>query len=116
MTGETDLLAPELTPNKCKTKESREAAFQLLLALAEISPEMMEELLQLIANVTEKAPVQNGWGYVPGNKVRSQEGYVGIQNLGATCYMNAMLQQFFMIPSFRYSMLQIEDGVDPELK
>jgi len=28
-------------------------------------------------------------------------GYVGLRNLGATYYMNSLLQQFFMIPPLR---------------
>ena len=29
--------------------------------------------------------------------------------MGMTCYMNSVLQQFFMIPSFRYNILGIEN-------
>ena len=36
-------------------------------------------------------------------EVRSQ--YMGLKNLGATCYMNSILQQFFMIEKIRYLIL-----------
>jgi len=47
---------------------------------------------------------------------------VGLQNLGATCYANALLQQFFLIPEFRYYILNTSDfpssgtEVLPEIK
>lgn len=37
-------------------------------------------------------------------------GYVGIRNLGCICYMNAMMQQFYMTPEFRYAILRANDG------
>jgi ubiquitin C-terminal hydrolase len=36
--------------------------------------------------------------------------YVGLVNLGATCYMNSMNQLFFMIPAFRYNLMSVTDG------
>jgi hypothetical protein len=32
-------------------------------------------------------------------------GYVGLVNQGATCYMNSLMQQLFMVPQFRYGIL-----------
>jgi ubiquitin C-terminal hydrolase len=36
-------------------------------------------------------------------------GHVGLRNLGCICYMNSMLQQFFMVSSFRKAILQTDD-------
>lgn len=44
------------------------------------------------------------------------EGHVGLKNLGCICYMNSMLQQFFMVPSFRRALLQVDDGTPPNTK
>jgi len=44
----------------------------------------------------------------------NKEGYVGLKNLGCICYMNAMLQQFFMVPTLRYLFLQAKDNI-PEV-
>ncbi len=60
---------------------------------------------------------QDGWNYQPANAVSSyRQKYCGLKNLGCTCYMNSMLQQFFMIPAFRYNLLSIDDGAPEELK
>lgn len=45
------------------------------------------------------------------NKDKSQTGYVGIKNLGCICYMNSLLQQLYMIPSFREALLNC---IDPQ--
>ncbi len=46
-------------------------------------------------------------------------GYVGLKNAGATCYMNAVLQQFFMEPGIADYILSTElldDDDDNEKK
>ena len=37
------------------------------------------------------------------------EGYVGLKNLGCICYMNSIMQQMYMVPTFRYAILQSDD-------
>ena len=37
--------------------------------------------------------------------MRSATGYVGLKNFGCTCYMNALLQQLFMMQDFRKGIL-----------
>src|SRR5690242_9155824 len=41
---------------------------------------------------------------------KSSSGYTGLKNLGCTCYMNSLLQQFFMIPHLRESILACPDN------
>ena len=42
------------------------------------------------------------------------EGHVGLRNLHFICYMNSMLQQFFMVPALRYNILHTDDKIHPD--
>ncbi len=46
------------------------------------------------------------WGHDPTTDARSLCGYVGLLNPGCVCYCNSVLQQLFMVPDFRLSVLQ----------
>ena len=37
----------------------------------------------------------------------SKREFVGLKNMASTCYMNSILQQFFMIPMLRETILSI---------
>ena len=54
---------------------------------------------------------REGWNYSPPGSTESTQKYVGLRNLGCICYMNAMMQQFFMIPPFRYNLLCVDDQI-----
>ena len=49
------------------------------------------------------------WGDKSITKSKHYQKYVGLRNLGTICYMNSILQQFFMIPTFRFNLLCLED-------
>ena len=38
-----------------------------------------------------------------------KHGYVGLKNLGCICYMNSILQQVYMVPTFRYAIMGFND-------
>ena len=40
---------------------------------------------------------------------KSSTGFTGLKNIGNICYMNSIMQQLFMIPSFRKAILEVED-------
>ena len=70
------------------------------------------QLVPLIQTI--KKP--KGWNYSPTTQSSSKyQKYCGLRNLGCICYMNSMMQQFFMTPAFRYNLLCVDDGKEEEL-
>ena len=51
---------------------------------------------------------------VPEATNKKKEGHVGLYNLGAICYLNSILQQFFMCKSFSRHFLKSSDSDVPE--
>ena len=47
---------------------------------------------------------------------RPPNGFVGLKNAGATCYMNSVLQQLFMIDPIRSYILAAEGAADDSLE
>jgi len=98
--------------NKCKGRNSRTAAYKLLLKiLKSFKPqEMVLFLSDDLWPMIKDLPRPDKWIHQPAQKSRYL--YSGIVNLGCICYMISMLQQCFMVPQFRYSVLKAVDSTD----
>lgn len=93
---------------KCKTRGARQSAFALLAELSS-SEANRARLLSLLEPHVSQSVRAGGWDYDPGKVQRSASGYVGLKNQTSTCYMNSLLQQFFMMPHFRAGVLSAPD-------
>lgn len=69
----------------------------------------------IIPRHMERAAIGGGintWSYVPLGNEKAPCGYVGLRNLAATCYMNSLMQQFYMVPQFRSRIFSLAPYVE----
>ncbi|KAJ3379551.1 hypothetical protein HDU92_006617 [Lobulomyces angularis] len=90
---------------KCKLSTSREAAFCLL---QELSFKNESNFLFVTKLLYEQIPEGiSNWSNSPDSLTKANCGFVGLENLGATCYLNSIMQQFFMNIDFRKNILSV---------
>lgn len=53
------------------------------------------------------------WDYWPHEDVRAECRFVGLTNLGATCYLASTIQQLYMIPEARQAVFTAKVGPVP---
>lgn len=69
------------------------------------------ELPQFYFIFVEAQPLQE-WEFLP--PIGPRQGFCGLKNAGATCYMNSVLQQLFMVSSIRIGILEAKEAcTDP---
>ncbi|KAJ8674345.1 hypothetical protein QAD02_005607 [Eretmocerus hayati] len=91
---------------KCKSQASRSAAFDLLIELVKSAPDNYRLLHEkLLAQHKPGSHPPYSWDYWPHDDGRSDCGYVGLTNLGATCYMASCMQHLYMMPQARVAIL-----------
>ena len=70
-------------------------------------PEIISKLLKFINSKKKKCLYQQ-------NNAKKQKcpricDHVGLKNIGCICYLNSILQQMYMVPSFRYAIMSSDD-------
>ncbi|XP_062862625.1 probable ubiquitin carboxyl-terminal hydrolase FAF-X isoform X2 [Trichomycterus rosablanca] len=100
---------PEQAIPVCSTPATITACFELLVALA---VGCVRNLRQIVDTLTDMyysgCEALTEWEYLPPVGPRPNKGFVGLKNAGATCYMNSVIQQLYMIPPIRNGILAIE--------
>ncbi|KAK7089931.1 ubiquitin carboxyl-terminal hydrolase 9X-like isoform X2 [Littorina saxatilis] len=97
----------------CSSSLTVIAAFDLLVALCTGCVQNLKFLASMLMEMyyTNETPLSE-WEYVPPVGPRPHRGFVGLKNAGATCYMNSVLQQLFMIEPLRRGILGVDGAAD----
>lgn len=94
---------------KCKSQSSRAAAYDLLAELCRNAPNNYKILHAKLLKQHQPGPHSPyPWDYWPRDDGRSECGYIGLTNLGATCYMASCIQHLFMMPQAREAVLHVD--------
>ncbi|XP_034127627.1 ubiquitin carboxyl-terminal hydrolase puf isoform X1 [Drosophila guanche] len=93
---------------KCKSPTSRAATFDLLTELTRGCATNFTYLHgRLMAQHKSGPKPPYPWDYWPRDEGRADCGYVGLTNLGATCYMASCIQHLYMMPQARAAVLRV---------
>lgn len=101
---------------KCKATLTRSAAYDLLTEMARNAPEnyyLLQNMLMDQHQQNSHSPYP--WEYWPHEDGRSSCGYVGLTNLGATCYMASCMQHLYMMPQARAAILGTAKGSSADI-
>ncbi|XP_044752373.1 probable ubiquitin carboxyl-terminal hydrolase FAF-X [Coccinella septempunctata] len=100
----------------CETPQTQAAAFELLIALCSNCVPNYQQLVEMLTEMFYSDPdtALLEWDYLPTIGPRPLQGFVGLKNACATCYMNSVLQQLYMVDSIRQGILSAEGAAtDP---
>ncbi len=99
----------------------RKHTYQLLKELVSRNATHAPTVYRALAAVHSELPAPSAttWDYRPQWENRSATGYVGLRNLGSTCYMNSLLQVLYMNTAVREYLLNelvYENETEEELR
>lgn len=102
-------------PGEIAMASTRHATVTLLAALCWGSPAASQHLMSQLYPLVQAAPAPYSWHFSTATDKRGASGYSGLVNLGCICYMNAQLQQLFMIGPLRAALLSVDAGQQQQL-
>lgn len=107
--GTGELCSSQSSP-VCLSPLSTSAALDLLVGLCVGCVPNMKLLVTMLTDMfySERDEPLIEWDYLPPVGPRPSKGFVGLKNAGATCYMNSVLQQLYMVESIRVGLLAAE--------
>ena len=112
--NENDPMDNSVPEPKCSTSESRLAAYDVLVELVRNCRLNLKIVIDDLINLHHRPILekQTEWEFMPQVNPRASCGLVGLYNGGATCYMNSILQQLYMLPQISEHILSVQDDFD----
>lgn len=105
VSGDTPMSPRKLGSPLCDTQASVHAAMNLLVEMTKGVPENFQQVATLLKRNWHQQAHLERFDVVPTSQRKSKTGYVGLKNGGATCYLNAVVQQLFMIHPMKNALL-----------
>ncbi|XP_039251519.2 ubiquitin carboxyl-terminal hydrolase 9X-like [Styela clava] len=102
---------PAMVKPICEFPSTISSAFDCLAALCHGSVPNLRLVAHMLSEMfySEQDQPLCDWEYLPPVGQCPSNGFVGLKNAGATCYMNAVIQQLFMIPTIRDGILAADN-------
>lgn len=95
----------------------RKVFYEMIYVLAIHNPSIHQRLMELETEALDrvKTTLSNCW-IAQGTLLRANHGFVGMRNLGATCYQNSVLVQLFMNADLRRFLIANAEMPEPNSK
>lgn len=100
---------------KCTLHVSKitEAPFKLITTLIQRNEKLRTEIIEALDNTIPKS---TEWNYQPTDSFKNVEtNRAGLNNLGATCYINSVLQQIYSIPPLQNFIIENDFSTDESM-
>ena len=98
----------------CLTNKSQNPIYQLIVIILKNSndDELYNKILDVLNQYHEKGfwKTYNNKNWDLDSKEMQKGKYVGLQNMSSTCYLNSIIQQLYMIPMLRETILKIDNS------
>ena len=98
----------------CFTRQSQNGVYKLLLIILQNiqNDELYSKILETLNKYHKlgfwKSYKDKNWDLESKEMIKGK--YIGLKNMTATCYLNSIIQQLYMIPMFRETILKIKNS------